>query len=294
MSSDVQGALAAHEAAIRTHDAAIAAADSPAGNEAVAAHVIERALARLERASVLLESERHQEAMTEQARAVRELEAHAAASPGDIAGLRNLANTLTRQAEVQYAVSGNWTRSIPDFERALMLFERIHASDKARVDYGRDLSIALERLGDAMLQINDVGRAGALFDRSIELRRERLARDPSSGDASRDLAVALERQSDVALAGRRPDRALAFLNEARALRTTSDTRDAPPEQEPIRARDLAVLWWKTGSARLTLGQREPWSDAFETAIRLMAPLVAPRGRAPWLASRPGGVPVLLR
>ena len=45
MSSDVVGALAAHDAAIRTHDAAIAAANSPAGNEAVAAHV-DRARAR--------------------------------------------------------------------------------------------------------------------------------------------------------------------------------------------------------------------------------------------------------
>ena len=262
---DASGALAAHDSAIK------ALASEPSK------YALDLALARADHAELLLESERHQEALDEQTLAVRELETQVRAAPNDVVILRSLGHTITRLAEARYAISGDWSASIPDFERALALFERIVASDKLRIDYARDLSIALERLGDVMLQLGNTARANTLLQRSIDLRRERFARDPGNGDAARDLAVGLERQGDLAIAQHRPDRAVAILDEARALRTTSDT--AAANQEPSRTRDLAVLWWKTGQARATLGQGEAWQTAFETAIGLMTPLAA-RADAP--------------
>ena len=83
-----------------------------------------------------------------------------------------------------------------------------------------------------LLQTSDVARATVLFDRAVELRRDRLARDPLNGEA---------------------------------------------------LRDLAVLWYKTGLARVRQGPKQPWSQAYQAAIDLMEPLVDD-GTAPpgWL------------
>ncbi len=257
--------------ALAAYDSAIFALRSVPTDSAK--YAVELALARSDRGEMLLESERHQEALVEQTAAVEQLEAHVRAVPNDIAALRSLGHTITRKAEARYALSGQWSDAVADFERALSFFERIVASDKVRIDYARDLSIALERLGDVMLQQDNITRASALFRRSIELRRERYARDPGNGDAARDLAVALERQCDVASAERRFANALALLDEARLLRTRSP-RDSAMVEPPSHVRDLAVLWWKTGVARAALSQRASWPEAFEAAIALMSTLVA--------------------
>lgn len=270
-SGDAVGALAAHDSAIRV------LSSDPADTVKLA---VDLALARSDRGEMLLELERHQDAVAAQTQAVRVLEAQVRSAPDDIAALRNLGHTVTRLAEARYALSGNWSDAIPDFERALSLFERIVASDKLRIDYARDLSIALERLGDVMLQQENASRAGTLFTRSIALRRERFARDPANGDAVRDLAVGLERQADMATAEHRPDGALLFLDEARALRTSPVVDSVTRGDELSRTRDLAVLWSKTGAARAAIGQRTAWADAFETAIRLMTALVARSDAAP--------------
>jgi tetratricopeptide (TPR) repeat protein len=279
VSGDLDGALAAQQAAIDVLDTLVAAGGSDVA--------IDRALAQSDRAEMLLEGERHQEALAAQTAAVAALERQAGAAPEDAAAQRHLAQALVRQGDMQYAVTGDWAASVPLFERALAVFERTHASDKARVDYARDLSIALEHVGDAMLQLGTIDRARALFDRLLELRHDVLARDPGSAEAKRDVAVALERQGDLALAEREvalgrkePEvaralagRALASFDDARTLRAGSlaggDDLDAL-----VLTRDLAVLWSKTGTARFAVGSDQDWRGAYESAIALMAPLVA--------------------
>ena len=276
---DLNGALEAQQAAIRALDALLAAGDSDAP--------IERALAQSDQAEMLLEGERHEEALAAQEAAVAALARQASAAPQDAAAQRHLAQALVRQGDMLYAVSGDWTDSVPLFDRALRVFEDAHASDRARVDYARDLSVALEHVGDAMLQLGTLLRARTLFDRLLELRRDLLARDPGNGDAKRDLAVALERQGDLALGERevalrtndaalaqdRSARALAAFDEARALRSGSPSANGDFD-ELVLTRDLAVLWSKTGTARLAVGHSQDWRAAYESAIALMRPLVS--------------------
>jgi tetratricopeptide (TPR) repeat protein len=289
---DLAGALEAYRAAIGVLDEVVAAG---AGADAV----VERALAYSDAAEVLLENGRHVDALEEQTRAVTEFEQQWALARDDAVAGRHLAQALVRQGDMKYAVTHAWTDSMPLFERALAIFERTHASDKARVDYARELSIALDHVGDVMLQTGTIDRARAMFDRSLALRRDVLERDPRNPDAARDVAVALERQGDVALAERaaalcrkdaagaaeRAARALDAYEEARALRTgthasangapvaQATARESVPE-DVVLARDLAVLWSRTGTARFAAGGAQEWQAAYETAIRIMAALLA--------------------
>jgi tetratricopeptide (TPR) repeat protein len=159
---------------------------------------------------------------------------------------------------------------MPALERAGSIFERLHDADAARIDYARDLSIYLERLGDVKLQVGQVAAAAPLFERAIALRQERMTRDPGNAEAVRDLAVGLERRADIAMADGQPAWALAALDRARELRSqvVGDIATA----DPVETRDLAVLWSRTGTARQAL-RRQDWPAAFDQAIALMAPLI---------------------
>lgn len=276
LAADLTGARAAQ-------DASLAALDTYLADDTSAVSVSERAAALSDRAELLLESERPQDALADQARVVAMFEAEAKTTPSDGNVLQSLGHALTRHADMQYAVTGTWAASIPQFERALALFERAHAGDLARADYARDLSIGLERLGDVMLQTSDVPRAGALFARVVQLRRDRVARDPRSAEARRDLAVGLERSGDVQMAEGRAERALDLFDEARALRLAAQTPGTPAGADPVLARDVAVLWYKTGAARSRGGVVAAWRKAYESAIHLMRPLIAQENAPPgWL------------
>jgi hypothetical protein len=273
---DLAGARTAQDRAIAALDAYLAS--GPAGDA-----LLERAAAMSDRAELFLESERHTEALAAQATVVATYDARVTGYPSDAAAMQGLGHALTRQADMRYAVAGSWDEGLADLERAIPLFERIHLSDRGRVDYARDLSIGLERLGDALLQTNHLVRARPLFERAIELRRDRLARDPLNGEALRDLAVGLERLGDIALAEGDAGRALLNFDEARSVRVTGEGKTVTAIADPVRARDLAVLWYKTGLARVRMGSKHPWTQAYQTAIALMEPLVA-EGTAPpgWL------------
>lgn len=269
---DLQGALAAQDAAIAALDMLLAHGGERAGEIRT-----EQALARSDRAETLLELERHREALAQQGAAVAVFEADVAASPGDAAASQRLAQALVRQEDMRYAVSADWRPSLPVLARVVGLLERLHASDPSRIDYARDVSIALERLGDVHLQLGQPDAAGPLFERMLALRRAVLARDPLNPESRRDVAVALERQADLALLRGRPAEALAFLDEARGLRAGTGLG-----VDLVITRDMAVLWGKTGRARAASGGTQDWDTAFSTAIGLLGPLIGQEAAPPGL------------
>jgi tetratricopeptide (TPR) repeat protein len=252
-------------------DAALAALQEYLGTDGPP--TAERAAALTDRAQLLSEMGRHKEALDEQTKAVDAFEALAALPTADNSARQSLAQALTRRADMQYGISGKWDETIPAFERALEIFESAHASDPTRIDYARNLTVALERFGDARLQMGDRPRARALFDRLVALRRTRLERDPTSRQAHRDLAVAIERHGDLAIAEAQPAKALTFYDEARALRVAAEQGADESAQSRVFAHDLAILWSKTASARAA-AKAPGWADEFETAIARIADLIA--------------------
>jgi tetratricopeptide (TPR) repeat protein len=263
LDGNLEGALAAHDSAI-----------AELGSEAAR----DLALARSDRAEVLLELAQHQEALAEQTRAAKAFEADALRTPEDTGSQRSWAQALSRQGDMMYAVSNDWRPSIALFEKALGILERIRSSDPTRIDYARDLSIALERIGDARFQLNELAEAKKSFERSLSIRREILARDPKNPEGRRDVAVALEREGDMALHAGDARAALAAFDEARNLQTLDDVANP----DPVQVRDLAVLWSRTAQARRASGLAN-WKDAHMRAIDLMSSLVEKEIVAPgWL------------
>ena len=258
---DVEKARAAQDAAIAAFDAHVAGVPTA-----------ERGAALSDRAKLLLESERHQEALADQQEAARIFERDALARPDDAAAQQRLGQALARYADSVYAVTGDWTEPQHALERAEIVLGRLAERDPSRVDFHRDRLTVVERLGDSMLQTNRVALAQSYFERLIEGRRRLFQRDPASPENRRDLAVALERQADIELALNRPQQALTFLDEARGLRAPAGGVGTPDSRDLVLIRDLAVLWAKTGSAR-SAARVQSWREAFETAIGLMVPIV---------------------
>ncbi len=271
--SDLKGALAAQDAAIATL-ATVSAKDSTA----LANLRHEQALAHSDRAETLLELERHREALAEQRAAITALQAEASAMPEDTSGLHSEAQARARYGDTLYAVTGDWRESGAQFERAISILGGLHASDQARIDYARSLSLCQERLGDVRLQAGDLAGARSLYDSALQLRRDILARDPGRADAVRDVAVALERQGQLALAQGSPRQALVFLDEALGLygATESDTSDK------VKDRDMAVFWRSVGQARAGSGMKN-WEEAFTNAMELSQVLIDSDGALPgWM------------
>jgi tetratricopeptide (TPR) repeat protein len=268
---DLVGASAAQDAALKALDRYLG--DSPGGVASV-----DRAVALSDLSQLLLESNKPEDAFKVQATAIKAFEAQAGAAPLDNLAHRRLGQALCRLADQRYAVTGSWAVSETEFERARVVFERIHLRDPARLDYARDLSVVLERLGDVRLQSGDLGTARTYYDRLQTLREAQFGRYPDSADARRDLAVALERQGDVARGTGDPAGALVFFEEAFARHGVTEP---PPEAASnlVLARDLAVLWSKTGAARQGARSTKPWREAHEKAIALMTPFLV-SGAAP--------------
>ena len=270
------------DAAHRAQTAALTALDAYLAATSLAQPSAERAAALSDRAELLLEKERHKEALADQVEVLSVFEALAAATPEDNNAQLRLAQAMTRHGDMLYAVTNCWTASLPGFERARDIVKRIRDRDPGRLDYSRHLSIVLERLGDVMLQSGQLARARTLFDELVELRRAALARTGQSDESRRDLASALERQGDLALGDRAPARALARFDEARALRGDDDPTLPLDQRDLVLARDLAILWSKTGAARAAAGQAS-WPEAYEMSIRLVEPFIASAQAPPgWL------------
>jgi len=199
--------------------------------------------------------------------------AQAQSSPTDNNAQRRLAQAITRHGDMLYAVTGCWTDSLAEFERAHELLTKIHDRDPSRLDYARDLTIVLERLGDVMLQSRKLPDARKYFDELVLLRRAAVARTGDSEESRRDLAAALERQGDLARGEEAPARALALFDEARSLRGEDDPSLPIDQRDPVLAHDLAVLWSKTGAAR-SAARQSSWREAYETSIHLVEPFIA--------------------
>ena len=270
------------DAAHRAQTAALKALDAYLSGGSAPAPSTERATALSDRAELLLESERHKEALADQSAAVAVFKGQAHSSPDDNSAQRRFAQALTRQGDMRYAVTACWADSLPDFERARDLLTKIHSRDPSRVDYARDLTIVLERLGDVMLQNGDLPAARKYFDELVEMRRRALARTGGSEESRRDLVAALERQADLAMGEKAPARALAALDEARSLRGEDDPSRPVDQRNPVVAHDLAMLWYRTGATRFAARQGA-WHDAYQTSIRLIDPfIVSDKAPAGWL------------
>lgn len=228
----------------------------------------ELARIRSEQAEMLLELGRHAEALAVQVEVVTVLQGARAPSPE---GRRALAVALARRGDMRLAAQRDLPQARADYLQARALLSELLAEDGARTDFKRDLSLTLERAGDAFLQAGELEGAGEAFGACLALRRELVARDRANVEWRRDLSVALERVADVqARQGRHGPARTAF---AEALQLRRDALAQRPG-DVVATRDLAVLWMRMGQAQVAAKAGLPEIDeAYGQAIALMTPLV---------------------
>jgi tetratricopeptide (TPR) repeat protein len=223
---------------------------------------------RSEEAEMLLELGQHAQALAVQEGVVELLQQTKPASPE----IRRLhAAALARRGDMRLAATRALAQASEDYLQARTILTELLASDSARTDVKRDLSLAHERVGDAFLQANNIQAARAAFVACLALRRELVARNQANAEWQRDLGGALERVAGVhALQGRYRDASSVF-GEALAIRQAAFDSDP---SNLVKKRDLAVLWMRIGQART--GAKAPLGDinvAYGKAIELLTPLV---------------------
>ena len=229
----------------------------------------ELARIRSEQAEMLLELGRHKEALAVQVEVVTALQRAGAPSPE---GRRALAVALARRGDMRLAAQRDLPLARADYLQARALLGELLAEDGARADFKRDLSLTLERAGDAFLQAEELQDASEAFGACLALRRELVARDRANVEWRRDLSVALERVADVQARQSRHAPARQAFAEALELR-----REALAQRpgDIVATRDLAVLWMRMGQAQAAAKAGLPEIEkAYGHAIELMAPLVA--------------------
>jgi len=154
------------------------------------------------------------------------------------------------------------------------------ALDGASRDWRRELSIAHNRVGEALLRSGDPAGALAAFRAGLDERERVRPADDDAAQAGRDIAVSHERIGDVLLALGDPGAARAHYETSLALRRTL------VESDPARPQwlaDLAVSHDRMGrlaelsgrvdeaerayaaarELRRTAVQREPYSPAWQ-------------------------------
>jgi tetratricopeptide (TPR) repeat protein len=218
---------------------------------------------------MLLELGRHDDALTAQRQVVDELQRIDRPSPD---ARRTLAAAIARRGDMQLAARRDLAAARADYLRSRDLLAELLAQDGARTDVKRDLSLAHERSGDALLQDGDLAGARTEFEACLRLRRELVARDGANAEWQRDLTVALERIGGLQALQGRPREAMAAFDEALRLRQAVWERD---RSDLVAARDLAVLWMRIGQAHAAArGTPAQIDTAYARAIELLGPLVA--------------------
>lgn len=125
-----------------------------------------------------------------------------AEEPGDAQARRDLSVTLNMlgDAYLRRSGAGDLERAHEMLERSLRIREGLLAGAPGSAEATRDLSIALNNLGDFHLRraaTGDLELALGFFERDLALSEALRAKNPESADASRDVAISLERLGDL-------------------------------------------------------------------------------------------------
>ena len=141
----------------------------------------------------------------------------------------------------------------------------------------RDLSVAVNKLGEVALALGRLDEAQQAFRESEKLDRTLIDDFGKSPERLRDLSVSVERLGDVALALGWLDEAQQAYRESEKLhRSLIDDFGKTPE----RLRDLSVSVSKLGDVALALGRLDEAQQAFRESKKLHRSLIDDFGKTP--------------
>ena len=155
---------------------------------------------------------------------------------------------------------GDLAGSARNAESALARFERLAAANPGSPQRERDLSVALNSLGDAHFQSGRFSDAESFYERSLAITRRLTESNPTDELAHDDLSIALDRLGDIRMARRDYEDARAFYERSLALREQWAARDASADLVP---RNIGVSLQKIGRTRSEVGDRPQALILFE-------------------------------
>jgi tetratricopeptide (TPR) repeat protein len=113
---------------------------------------------------------------------------------------------------------GDLAGALAVYEEGLANARKLAAADAGNASWQRDLSVALNKIGDVRLAARDRPSALAAYEESLAIGRKLAADDPRNAPAQRDVSVSLNRIGDVRLAGGDRNGSLTAFQESLAIR----------------------------------------------------------------------------
>lgn len=150
-----------------------------------------------------------------------------------------------------HIASGNSAEALTTLEQALAITETLAAIDPSYLEWQRDRSICLERIGDVKMMTGDLLGATANYEKSMTIQQRLVAADHGRPDRLRGLAMAIERLGDIRFAGGDQAGALGFYEQCLDIRQQLTAVD-PDRLEWLR--DLAGSYDKLGDTLLAAGR----------------------------------------
>ncbi len=156
------------------------------------------------------------------------------------------------------------------FARAAEIQRALSESDPADAQARRDLSISYEKLGDALLRMNELAKAADYYRKDVELTEALAKADPADAQARRDLSVSYNRLGNVAL------RTNELAKAADYYRKGLDLAEALVKDDPADAqarRDLSISNNKLGDVALRMSEAAKAADHYRKGLDLAEALV---------------------
>ena len=123
------------------------------------------------------------------------------------------------------------------YEDALTIRRKIAAADPSNMEWQRDLSMTLMKIGEVRLDAEDPMSALVAYEEALTIRRKLAAADPDNTQGQRDLGAILHKFGDAQFDANDHPAALAAYEESLAIRRRLATSDPT---NPGWQADLAV------------------------------------------------------
>lgn len=179
-----------------------------------------------------------------------------------------------------YLIAGSVTgkdatrEALKYFQMSSALAEKLVSLDP---QFLQDQSIALEKVGEAHLQLGDLAEAEKAFRRSLEISERIAPQAADAATAARDVAFGYEKLGDVCLAREESDAAKIAFDKSRELFLFALSKKP---SDSVLQRDFAVSLSKLGNVRTQLGDAAGAAAAYEESLsQLRSLLDAPKSPA---------------
>ena len=185
--------------------------------------------------------------------------------------LRRLEATAMGELATTLIDQGARTSAKSAAERALTITESLVKLDPANPQYQRDLSVSLNKAGDASAALADFASASHFFERARDVIEKLVEASPGDAQLQSDLAACLGRIGATQIAANKRPEALATFQQAV---TILENLAANQPDNSAWQYDLSAAYNRVGLISKAMGQSSAALNAFQGALAIRQKLVS--------------------